>query len=945
MDSNIRNKIKPMKRTLLTLILSAIVVSLNAQISYGGEPFSFKTQLSNNIDYRVMSEIDVEMLLAEDAEDEKYGDVAWRFGKDIEVDFDLSNSGTWETLESGDRIWRLEITSYGALSINLIYDDFFMPEGGKFFIYNPQKKHTIGSFTAKNNKPGGSFATVPVGGETSILEYYEPFEVKGEGRISISYVIHAYKNIFSFGGKGFGDSGDCNVNVNCPEGAEWNDQKRGVAMILNGNNNRICTGSLINNTAEDGIPYFLSARHCGAGVAENWIVVFNYESPSCEDIDGPTNQSIQNTIVRASSFASDLLLLELSEQPPAEYDVFYNGWDRSDNINTLSTAIHHPRGDIKKISFDYDNTAPDTYLGGGGVQNSYWRITQWDLGTTEGGSSGSPLFSSEKRIIGQLHGGYASCTNLEPDWYGKFSYSWDYFEEPEKQLKIWLDPLDTGQEVLDGLDGQGLVYENNAAIASLVEPVYSYSGEAEVVPHLIFKNKGTNNLQSLNISYQLDDGEIISKQWTGDIESNDTAHVFMPEIQLGFGNHNFLAYLDSPNGLQDEFPTNDSIRREISVEYEYDIGIAKYASPQGINCNLNPPKIQFQVINNGAKTIDGYSVYYAIDSEIGETQNFEIPLEPAAESTVDIELEISDENWHSIFIEIGVLNQEDQVPEDNTISADFNAYGNRITFSFFTDKKGEETSWVLKKQNGNVLFSGSGYESITQYNEDFCLEADCYEFVIYDSGGDGISFPQGGSILLENSTTDKVYMNDSIFSDSLLIPFCITNSLYVDFGAENDTACINQSLSFFNQSVNADAYEWTFEGGIPNESTATNPSVVYQNTGVYDVKLKAWSGDTFVEEIKENYITVLSCIGIEELKNNIFKIYPNPSMGKFTLEITSRVYSGDRLKAYNSLGMLVKDISLTESVNSFEWNLPEGIYLLEIFTNKQSQTGVLLIKR
>jgi lysyl endopeptidase len=114
MDSNIRNKIKPMKRTLLTLILSAIVVSLYAQISYGGEPFSFKTQLSKNIDYRVMSEIDVEMLLAEDAEDEKYGDVAWRFGKDMEVDFDLSNSGTWETLESGDRIWRLEITSYGA---------------------------------------------------------------------------------------------------------------------------------------------------------------------------------------------------------------------------------------------------------------------------------------------------------------------------------------------------------------------------------------------------------------------------------------------------------------------------------------------------------------------------------------------------------------------------------------------------------------------------------------------------------------------------------------------------------------------------------------------------------------------------------------------------------------------------------------------------------------
>jgi hypothetical protein len=89
---------------------------------------------------------------------------------------------------------------------------------------------------------------------------------------------------------------------------------------------------------------------------------------------------------------------------------------------------------------------------GGPGDGTHIRITDWDLGTTEPGSSGSPLFDQNHRIIGQLHGGYAACGNNESDWYGRFYTSWTGGGSSSNRLSNWLDPLNTGQLTLDGRD-------------------------------------------------------------------------------------------------------------------------------------------------------------------------------------------------------------------------------------------------------------------------------------------------------------------------------------------------------------------------------------------------------------------------------------------------------------------------------------------------------------
>lgn len=405
-----------------------------------------------------MDPVDVDQLLAQDSVERKLG-LPLRFGYPFEVNYTLENSGEWQDLPDGGRVWRLQIEVPEAYSTNLLYDEFYLPEGAQLFLFNADGSMRLGAFTSKNNKIHGKFATGLLKGPICNLEYFEPAEVRGQGIISISRVVHGYRNVFDRevrkNALDFGQSGPCNNNVNCPEGDDWQQEKRAVAMIITAGGTRWCTGALINNVRQDLTPYFLTADHCLGG-EETWVFMFNYESPSCDDIDGPTWMTLSGSILLANSGYSDFALLELSVAPPDSYNVFYAGWNRADSASDSSVCIHHPRGDIKKISFDFNKLTESYYLQPAGNGDNHWRVGEWEDGTTEGGSSGSPLFDFNHHIIGQLHGGYAACGNTEPDWFGKFSLSWDNGTTPATRLKDWLDPDNTGAMTLNGREATGI---------------------------------------------------------------------------------------------------------------------------------------------------------------------------------------------------------------------------------------------------------------------------------------------------------------------------------------------------------------------------------------------------------------------------------------------------------------------------------------------------------
>jgi subtilisin-like proprotein convertase family protein len=381
----------------------------------------------------------------------------FHFAEAIEVALTPWDSGTWEWLPDGTALWRLRVESPEARSLNLGFTQYAMPAGGQLFLYSADYKSVLGPFTDEYNQPHGQLWTPLVPGSELVVEVQVPGEALGELKLTLGAVNHGFRDIGGSANK----SGSCNVDVVCPQGDAWRDQIRSVAVYGTGGT-RFCTGALVNNTAQDGRPFFLTANHCGIteSNAASVVVYWNYQNSTCRTPgstasgsagNGSLSQFNSGAVLRARNSASDFTLLELTAPVPRAVNPFFAGWDRSGANALTSVGIHHPNGEEKRISFDNDPTTITSYLqttvpGAG----THLRVADWDLGTTEPGSSGSPLFDQNKRIVGQLHGGYAACGNDLADWYGRFSVSWTGGGTSATRLRDWLDPLNTGATVLDG---------------------------------------------------------------------------------------------------------------------------------------------------------------------------------------------------------------------------------------------------------------------------------------------------------------------------------------------------------------------------------------------------------------------------------------------------------------------------------------------------------------
>ena len=486
---------------LFTLFLIVYALSAFSQIDRGGVPRSFQPQFLLKSQVQV---IDIESpdLLAIQAEDDEAArlEKSYRVGVEVPVNISLIDAGQWENLTDGGRICRLSLNCIGAQGLGIIFGKVQLPAGSDLFIYTTDKHNVLGAFTAAEIRDSQMFTTRPVYGDRIVIEYYEPFNTNENAEIQISGLMYMYRGFEKIVPNEFKSlsSGNCEVNVNCDEGLNWQNQKQGVVKILTkvGTKFFYCSGTLMNNTSQDFSGLFLSASHCsndfsgGSATAADysrWVFYFNYESPDCVS-SAAKEQTILGAEMLATSdspsnIGSDFLLLRFLENIPPKYNPYYCGWDAGNNTSTSGVCIHHPDGDIKKISTYISPLTSGTW---GSTPNTHW-IVRWAAtanghGVTEGGSSGSPLFDDEGLVIGTLTGGESSCQNpTGPDMYGKMSFSWaSNGSLAEQQLKPWLDP-----------DNTGIIKQPGSFNAKLA--VADFSASSSIIPV-----GGTINFQDLS---------------------------------------------------------------------------------------------------------------------------------------------------------------------------------------------------------------------------------------------------------------------------------------------------------------------------------------------------------------------------------------------------------------------------------------------------------------
>jgi PKD repeat protein len=825
------------KFTLLLLSISLLLVSFNAfsQRSYGGLPISYTNKsLTQDVDRIVLQEPDMNLIMQEDLMDEKNGEM-YKVARRIPFSASPNNSGTWDILEDGTQVWRLEIACRDAKALMVLYENFHLVTGSKLYLYNENRKQLIGSFDERTNPLySNMFSTNMVQGEITNLELVlEPGVNPSDISLDIEGVMYNYRGVDQFVGyymdekpTGFGDSGACNVNINCPEGDNWQDEKRGVAEIyvVDGMSGGFCSGTLVNNTANDGTPYFLSADHCGgdvpAGDFAQWQFYFHFESPNCANPGSePSYDPITGCVFRSRgpmNGGTDFLLVELSTTPAElqTINAYYNGWDRSTSPAASGVCIHHPSGDIKKISTYTDALEQQTYTGC--LANSHWQADWVDTGTswgiTEGGSSGSPIFNgANKLVVGTETGGASFCgapVSQAWDMYGMFSQHWTVNGTgDDDQLRPWLDPTSSDVTSLDG-------YDPNDAPGDA--PVADFSGTPTTVVEggtVDFTDLSTNNPTS----------------WSWDFPGGTPATSTDQNPSIVYntaGTYNVTLTVSNANGTDDITMT------------VYITVVA--AGTLSADFSGTPTSV----------TVGG-SVDFT-DLSLGDPTTWDWTFDGGTPGTS------TDQNPTGIVY--------------NTVGV----YDVTLTIGDGTDTEDETKTGYI------VVTDGSGGLTAAFVASDYDITAgDCINFNDQSAGTPtswSWSFPGAVPTTETNQhPTNICYNTPGIYDvvlqvqngsdqDTYICEDCITvnpdpSVPIADFEANAVVIPVGGVVHFTNLSENGpfDQWAWDFEGGTPTEiNDSAPPPIAYLAVGTYDVELRCRKTNGVQDiEIKEDYITVI----------------------------------------------------------------------------------------
>lgn len=380
-------------------------------------------------------------------------------------------------MPDGGRLWRLKVEMKDALSTNAYYDQFWLPEGAKFFVYSEETGQSIGAITSEfiegSREVPIQFATALIYGESVVFEYYQPSSVKFPAIISISHIGYGYRFIDDLNQmslRNFGDANSCHININSSIGNNWQQyEKHAVARVsVRGpNGSGWCSCALVNNTNNDYTPYVLTADHCLMGLdainnnnASQYVFYWEYEHSGDQNLSNePWLVSTTGATVKANNSYTDFALLQLIQDPRNNSLVFpyYLGWERATTVLGGAVGIHHPKGDVKKISQMsqiYSNNYPISWSNApSSAPQTHWVAYIYN-GYSEGGSSGSPLINSSRRVVGQLHGSesYSYCTPKSA-FYGRFDLSWagNNATDSRRRLKDWLDPKGDNPQSFNGI--------------------------------------------------------------------------------------------------------------------------------------------------------------------------------------------------------------------------------------------------------------------------------------------------------------------------------------------------------------------------------------------------------------------------------------------------------------------------------------------------------------
>ena len=918
-------------RSLYIILFVLCANLLSAQINTGALPASFKHNLSfEQVDHISLYPPNMELIRSEDAEAEKNGTMM-KVARLIPFTANIDNSGTWERTSDGKNIWRLRVSSDGAKSCVLHFDEFELPQGSELFVYNPDRTVVLGPYTSTDNDDGGSYAIGVVYGQELIIEYIAPLAKSLTGQVkpikpiiemsAFSYFYRGAELYDNRASANFGSSGSCMVNANCSEGNNWRAQQKGVARIyvVEGGYGGWCSGTLVNNTNNDQTPYFLTADHCGGSATSyelgQWIFRFKYESAGCTATSEPSGSNITGCTKKARgplSGGSDFLLLQLNTTSTnlKNIGVVYNGWTASPSASPSGVSFHHPSGDIKKVS-TYTSQLTTVSYGDGAATGAHWMVnwasTAHGHSVTEGGSSGSPIFNNNGLVVGTLTGGSSYCTSpTSPDAYGKFSYHWtSNGTTNDKQLKPWLAPNSSATSC-DYLD------PNNVGL------VCNFSGTPTTV--IVGNSVSFTDLST--------GGTITSRSWSFPGGSPSSSSSPSPTIIYntpGTYNVTLTVTAGSQNATETKNGYITVVEQGSGFTYDFE-ACTNFAVDQFSPCTTYD--------GDGSPTYGMQNVQF---ENSGYTGAF-IAFNASATNP-----SLAGGNWDAhggskcgaCFAAVPPAQGGSGPNNDWFITPKINLISNS-SFSFWaksaTVQYGKDRFNVLISTTNNNISSFTKISTGTYTETSETWTKYTYDLNAYNG--------QGVYLAIQCVSNDAF----AFLIDDIEILTSQTSSIPVaNFTANPTSGCAPLSVSFTDLSSNSPtSWSWNFVGALPSSSFSPNPTVIYNTPGIYSVTLTASNASGSNTKTMTNYITVNDCTPVEVNLVSKISVYPNPTDGIVYINIPENKAI---VRISDILGKVVKVVNLNSNQSSIDLSsLKSGMYFIEIQLSETKYTSKLTIQ-
>ena len=532
----------------------------------------------------------------------------------LDDDFAKIINGVWNKT--------IKIQSEGAKEMEIVFNKFILSPNTIVSFYTDSLRYQYqGEYFF--HKPDSSYISNFLRGDFCIITIEIPMDEFEKNKIQISQIHHLTE---SFEDAISDKNYSCMIDVNCPKGNNWCDEKRSVAIFrfTEKGGRYQCTGALVNNYRDNYEQYFLTARHCTNKIID-WSTTtfcFNYQNTFCNAENGSENKFFKVQGSRLIGYCdvswSDNALLLITEPIPIQFNVFYAGVDiKKKSMGDKVTCIHHSKGKPKKIV-----SGKLKHFAG-----PKWEM-YWDDGIVSTGGSGAPVFyNNNKRVIGTISGGFdLDCSNnLKQDWVGKIRSCVDYSSginnalfgtNPHYISYYGIDPIQECQSTLNLWGEFHSTQEYDASLNGLT----IQAGNTIIVSNAIFHS-------GANFTITAGDNIVFLPGTTINAGANVTAEILPCSYNLeSCGTHSSI--FKSVEDSQQEYNENDDYD-VIYLENQrnnYKISIFPNPNPGTFKIETNFPLTEvanLKIINLLSVTI--YETQRVVSNEI-QLQNFDSGL-------------------------------------------------------------------------------------------------------------------------------------------------------------------------------------------------------------------------------------------------------------------------------------------------------------------------------